>query len=863
MSAISATAPAPAEAPQTAEEFFERLYGGHPLRDGDTIEVRAFHRPTGQKHQSWHQTPAGAASAAAALAAGNDGDDEGGWDVYYGLGPRETGRGDKGGVTRIVALHADADTKHFGGSEQGAYDALMDCPLEPSLIVHTGGGFHGYWLLAEPVATTPETVQRTEGLMLRLYERLGGLDKVQDISRILRVPGTYNQKYEPPREARVLYESERVYTLDDFEQELPPLPARAVERYHDAQANPLSAEEVRELLSFIPKQQDYSDWLSVCMAVASNFPDDKGTAVELIQRWSPSLDKDGEDNTAEKVASFRQQGVTVGTLIHYAREHGWEPKRGPKLRLIHGGKGNSEHSEYSEHGSESAEWEQPNPLTEHNLPPFPTGALSQWGRDFVEAEATATQTPPDLAGMLFLSTLAAAVAGKVRMRVKEGYSEPLNLYTVTALPPANRKSAVFTNVTAPLVAFEEAEADRLRADIAEAQERHALKKAQLERARNDAARAKPGERAAKEADVLTLARELAALPPVPVVPRLIADDATPEKVASLLHEQGGRLAVMSPEGDVFELMAGRYTGNSAPNFGVFLKGHAGDDLRVDRQGRPAEYVKRPALTLGLTVQPDVLHGLADKPGFRGRGLLARFLYALPQSLVGRRETNAPAVPPLVRSTYAQRLEALLALPYGTTVDGKPAPHVLRLDAGAQEFMQWLEGHIERELSEFGELGNMQDWGGKLFGAVARVAGLLHMAGHAGKAAPWDTPINKHTVEAAWRIGEYLIPHARAAFADMGADPALEEARHILRWLARQAETTEAATVTRRDIHQGNRGRFKKAEAVDAPLSLLVEYGYLRKQARQARHGAGQPASPTYEINPLWITQNAQNAQNSA
>jgi hypothetical protein len=42
-------------------------------------------------------------------------------------------------------------------------------------------------------------------------------------------------------------------------------------------------------------------------------------------------------------------------------------------------------------------------------------------------------------------------------------------------------------------------------------------------------------------------------------------------------------------------------------------------------------VQRPCLTIGLTVQPEILQGLAGRPGFRGRGLLARFLYSLPAS----------------------------------------------------------------------------------------------------------------------------------------------------------------------------------------------------------------------------------------
>ena len=46
---------------------------------------------------------------------------------------------------------------------------------------------------------------------------------------------------------------------------------------------------------------------------------------------------------------------------------------------------------------------------------------------------------------------------------------------------------------------------------------------------------------------------------VPPIPRLVADDITPEAAASLLAEQGGRLAIISAEGGIFDIIAGRYS----------------------------------------------------------------------------------------------------------------------------------------------------------------------------------------------------------------------------------------------------------------------------------------------------------------
>ena len=71
----------------------------------------------------------------------------------------------------------------------------------------------------------------------------------------------------------------------------------------------------------------------------------------------------------------------------------------------------------------------------------------------------------------------------------------------------------------------------------------------------------------------------------------------------------------------------------------------------DRGSRPPVFLKSPRLSIGLSPQPDVLRGLAAKPGFRGRGLLGRFLYLLPPSPLGFRPRINP-VPEGVRDALA-------------------------------------------------------------------------------------------------------------------------------------------------------------------------------------------------------------------
>lgn len=354
----------------------------------------------------------------------------------------------------------------------------------------------------------------------------------------------------------------------------------------------------------------------------------------------------------------------------------------------------------------------PVPLTQRGtLPPFPVDALPAAVAAMVTAVSDFTQTDLGMAGTSALSMLAACAGGRVEVQVRPGWNEPVNIYTVTVAAPGERKSAVQAMMGRPLLDAEAELADAGKAARMEAETTQNVAAKAAEQAKAAAGRAEGTERDRLLADAISLAAAADSIV-VPPMPRLAADDVTPEAAASLLAEQGGRLAVISAEGGIFDTMAGRYSGNVA-NLDVWLKGHAGDPLRVDRKGRPPEYVRRPALTLGLMIQPAVLEAIARHDSFRGRGLLARFLYAVPPSRVGRRRVGMPSVPDLVAKEW-HRLVHDLALTLADWHD----PAILSLDVDAQALVLDIERHIEPQLGPSGELGHIADWGAKLTGRHA-------------------------------------------------------------------------------------------------------------------------------------------------
>jgi len=553
-------------------------------------------------------------------------------------------------------------------------------------------------------------------------------------------------------------------------------------------------------------------------------------------------------------AEALEASAGIGALHDVSKGSG--QRRGDGLPAPHdAAEGSSVYSVYSVQANDDEElpWEDPLPLRCVDLPPpFPADALPGWLRAEALGAARSIQVPIDLPAMIGLCALATACQGWTAVTVWEDWIEPVNLYALVVLPSGERKTAALREMAAPIEAYEKKLVTTMRAEIAEQASARKILEQRLQDAERTAAKASMEERDVAKADAMYLATELATTP-VPSVPQYIADDATPEALARLLAEQNGRIAVWSDEADPLDIAGGRYAKDGEPNLGVLLKGHAGSSIRINRVGKPPVIVEQPALTLALSPQPEVLAGLTRHGAFRGRGLLARILYSQPRSIVGSRTIRPAPVPDSVRRDYHTTLTRLLEL-------GRDAEtHQMRMTPAAQQRMERFSKELEPRLGKWGDLAGLADWAGKLAGAVARVAGLLHLADYAQDPRPWEPPIGADTVGCAIMIGEYLLGHAMAAFAAMGADPLVEKATAVADWL----HETGLTEVTKRSIHTAHRSRFRRAADIEPVLALLIEHGYLREIPATAQRGkAGRPGGPIYRVSPLLdATQNTHNTQN--
>ncbi|WP_051318316.1 MULTISPECIES: DNA primase family protein [Cohnella] len=216
--------PAQPDQQQTAR-FFQLLYGNREngwLNIWEKQGKKSIWYPVGKLHE--------ALSEISGLALNKH-------DVYYGVGlQREnksgTARGKSSDVSFLPGVWMDIDCSEGSHAKKGlpsfreAEDFINSFPLQPSLVVNSGGGYHIYWLLEQGIEiTTPkenkqvsELVRNFQNVLRQIgFQHGWEFDNTSDLARILRIPGTLNYKDNvSPKEVKIVSENEIRYSWEAF-----------------------------------------------------------------------------------------------------------------------------------------------------------------------------------------------------------------------------------------------------------------------------------------------------------------------------------------------------------------------------------------------------------------------------------------------------------------------------------------------------------------------------------------------------------------------------------------------------------------------------------------------------------------------
>ena len=248
-------------------------------------------------------------------------------------------------------------------------------------------------------------------------------------------------------------------------------------------------------------------------------------------------------------------------------------------------------------------------------------------------------------------------------------------------------------------------------------------------------------------------------------------------------------------------------------------------------------MEKPALTFCLMLQPGILQNAANDQRFHDSGLLARFLYAIPQNTVGRRDVRKiNPIPDEIKQAWRDKLLDLL-------VDAeKPTPtqKILAFTHEGRELWLDFSQQIEDDLGENGKLHHMAEWGAKLPGNCARIAGLMQLI----KTGRNSDCVEMDSVSRAVALCELLIEHAKAAFQLLGADQVEADALHVMKWI----QANRFIEFNRSQAQKALEGRFRTVEKLKVVAERLSEWNVLSPVMKRINKGSKKP-SFYYQVNP--------------
>lgn len=270
-----------------------------------------------------------------------------GRDVYFAVAEyrtRENRKAENAAGAFCLWMDIDVGEKKaeagdgYGTIEEALTAVICFCAAagipEPTHIVHSGAGLHLYWMFDLHIGCQ---------LWLMLASKLKAIAKhlnfladpsrTADIASILRVPGTLNYKYSPPRPVELICATDTPITLCVMADAVTAAYGRLIGaepkrpcKSHDS-IECVDVTLLEAILQCLDPDMIQPDWFKVA---AGMFNHSRGSesAYELFDSWSSQGNKyKGQTETLKLWRSLKpdhQSLITLGTLRLMIREAGFD-----------------------------------------------------------------------------------------------------------------------------------------------------------------------------------------------------------------------------------------------------------------------------------------------------------------------------------------------------------------------------------------------------------------------------------------------------------------------------------------------------------------------------------------------------------
>lgn len=576
-----------------------------------------------------------------------------------------------------------------------------------------------------------------------------------------------------------------------------------------------SWDEIRSALASISPDCAREQWIQIGMALhnAGTTLGDPDAGCAIWDEWSAGsiVKYKGPRDIEACWRSFHaNDGITIGTLFHYARLSGWTRAMADASVLF-----------------SAVEPTPPKLIAAHRRPPPPDVDLSLWP-DVLVARANeisqARGCDPLVPLMAGLAAVCGAADSRIRLELMYEFEVPPILWVMTIGNPADKKTPGSAPMFKPLEMLQIEDADRYKAELKiwEGMEaRHAAaKKDWLVKAAN------PLEDIGN--DVVAMVPDL---PPQPQpLSILVADISSQMLVRKSANNKRGLLCALDE-------MAGWVNKVSDPRSGddrsTWTRGYEGGMYQYDRVSAGSITVEQFALSMYGNMQPKVLQKVTSQ--LEIDGLLQRFIpVCLRDHFVRKGEPVAAWMS--CASAYEQLIRRTFALPSRkyTLSDGAFRAY--------RAFQDWYYALRKDEIliqSTDAYLTAL----GKIEGTCGRLALVFHLIDN-----PYEGEVSEATMRQAIRVcQEYIVPSFRYVHNTWLNDDSFEQwiQDHII-YHSGEVEKLSLSEI-RRSAKQQIKKMNMRPDAADSEIRTCMDWLQVNNWVsliEETRRGA------TWQINPM-------------
>lgn len=479
------------------------------------------------------------------------------------------------------------------------------------------------------------------------------------------------------------------------------------------------------------------------------------------------------------------------------------------------------------------EWDDLVPLEEkHPFEEYPLDALPEGIQAAIKEVSETDQAPIPLIGNSAISALSLAIQGHVDVQRSKGskLNSPTSIFLLTIAESGERKSSIDKRFMQGIHEYQAAKRAEMKPLLLKYEAEKRIWEAKKTGIESEIKRLMTG-KASKQTRFLNIGaaeeelKELESNPPIaPRIPQIIFSDYTPESLVYDLGHHWPSGGVVSSEAGIIFGSHGMRSESVMGNLSQLNILWDGLPLTVNRRTAGSFTADGVRLTMSLQTQEVTLKTFIEKHGelSRGSGFWARFLFAWPESTIGKRPfKELDSMPAL--DAFNSRIMEILKTDLSFDDSGKMVLKTLVLSPEAKKY--WIRFHdiIEKQLTEGGQFCDIKDVAAKSADNAARLAGLFHVFEKGV-----DGEVGLDQMESACKLTLWHLTEARRFFGEQAMKPEILDAGKLEQWLIDRYRENGGKPISTRDVLQY--GPFRKDnDRRESAYYVLEEYNHIKRQ----------------------------------